>query len=124
MAHVENEPIVNLQLLQAMFKRAWETGEYPNWNVVVDEDGISHLDSTARPRSFLDANGNITNDAAYLRAAQNLHFHLISNATFVMPHFNCLIQVKFMVIYGCLCLIITIYGRLCSVQIVPCIKSI
>jgi hypothetical protein len=47
-----------------------------------------------RAQPYLDSQGNILNEAAYKRAVGKLGHHVIKNATWVLPHFNCLVQVS------------------------------
>ena len=99
MDKMEEQPIIDLPILHFLIKRAWETGEYPEWNFKEDEDGDTIVDTNMRPTPFVDAEGKILNMAAYKRAVQRIGFHVVNNATWMMPHFNCIIQVEFIVIY-------------------------
>ena len=115
----EEHQIKDLHIMQALIRHSWDTGQYPEWNIREDEDGecncsvyivnvlpiividdhlcvragVSFHDPSVRSAPFLDANGRILNDAAYKRAVGRLGHHVLTNATWVLPHFNCLVQV-------------------------------
>lgn len=56
---------------------------------------MPYSDASMRAQPYLDSQGNILNEAAYKRAVGKLGHHVIKNATWVLPHFNCLVQVRY-----------------------------
>ncbi len=59
--------------------------------------GVPYSDASMRAQPYLDSSGNILNEAAYRdkRSVAKLGHHVLKNATWVLPHFNCLVQVRY-----------------------------